>query len=306
MNRILIYYTVSAILLCWLSYLEHNKTSISSTSNSAFYQWIEPKLESNFDQKSKGVLLLKLVTGHGPTLHHTVKKPFEDLYLYSLITFNGLHLFLILEVFNLNKKKKFKKLVTAFALFASFSPTIFKKNLYYLNFLKKINSLYLFYFSQLIIGILSYLFQKEFSFIFCFIFTGFYFFMRSIPRSQQIWNLTIIQLMIALALNKSFSIFGLFFSIILIRIFIKFYAGFFVIFFISLLGKFKWINFLINFNFSIITKLAVFSNSFKIEACLFLLLTMLICQITKSKWPWIIFAIFNAGIAFTPVIHYSR
>lgn len=306
MYRILIYYTVSATLLCWLSYLEHKNSTVPPKTNSTFYQWIEPKLECNFDQKSKGILLLKLVTGHGPTLHYTVKRPFEDLYLYSLITFNGLHFYLMLEIFNLNKKKKFKKLITTLALFISFSPTIFKKVLIHFNFIKKVNSLYVFYILQTIIGIFSYLFQKEFSFIFCFVFSGYYFFMRSSPRLIQIWHLIIIQLLIALALNKSFSIIGLLISIILIRIYIKFYAGIFALLFISMLGKFKWINFLINTSFNLLCKLALFSNSFKLDACFFLLCTMLVCRFTKNKWPLIIWAFLNAGIAFTPTIHYSR
>lgn len=310
MNRILIYYTICCLLLGRLYYLELHKVNFSETPPSIIYRWLETRIENNFQQKSKGVMLYKLVTGGGPSLHYTIKKPFEDLYLYSLISFNGLHLYLMLTMLRLNRQKRIRNALTLMAFSSAHSPSILKSFLMQLKFffprLKNFRSIHLFYGIQLIIGIFAYLNQQDFSFIFCFIFGGFYFFMRTFSKSKQLWHLAIIQLLISIALNKSFSILGLLISIIIVYLFTKLYMFLFLLLIVSLTGHYLWVNTLVSFSFTLLKNVALISSSFKIQSCLFLLLTMFGTKLTKAKWPWLIYALLSSGIAFTPIIHYSK
>ena len=198
MNRILIYYATCTLLLCWLSYLDRQNTFNPSEKPSQLSRYIEHKLESNFRQKSRGIFLLKLVTGVGPSIHYSIKRYIEDLYLYSLITINGLHLYLLLSLFRMRASKKILSVINLIIPTPSLLKSLLQKIIIY----KKISSFQLFYFIQAIVGLISIFQDKIYAFIFTFIFSGYYYLFRSAAKKDQLWHLIFIQLMIAIALNK--------------------------------------------------------------------------------------------------------
>ena len=305
MNRILIFYTSTILLLAWLSHINDSNIYSENQQSSAFYQLIEPIIERNYTQKSKGIFVLKLVTGIGPALHHSIKQPIADLYLYSLITFNALHFWLIINLFKLKKFKKLKLIIGLSAFCFTLKPIFFKSHLY--NILKiYLKTNYIFYFTQIFFGLMAIICKIEFSYIFSAIFSNLFFSTRTLSRKKQIWHLIITQILISIALNKSISIIGIFISIIIIYLYIKFYPILFIIWIIGLVGKFSIVNLIIDNSLLLLKALSLFSNSFKYNSGFILLLIFIITSRFRTWWTILLISIFKINFAFTPIIHYSK
>lgn len=289
MKKIIIFYLFFSTLLI-ISYGLKQKTPFIYNDHSETKAAILDFFSNSFTKKTHLNLAFKLLFGFGNILHYKVTQDLERLLLWPLISFNGLHLYLLLKSLKLNRFQKFR--ISYFKIL-NWSEKYFSKN-YQIYGLILIGSLVAFYFNSLESFVLSLFFIMTFKL------TEY----KSRLDSILIYSLT--YLVLAIYFERNFSFFACAFSYFLILIYKKTYK-LMLILLVSLIYIRHFIfDFVIKFFIEFIHQASAITYIDQTSATVLLFLVLFICYWKKRPWPILFFIIFHANWVYTPPIYLSK
>ena len=304
MKKVIYFYLICALILLINSQVSRHSIVALPLENE-FIQMVKLRVLSNFKHKMIGNVFLSISTGLKSELNKKFIEAIRATYLWILISNNGLHTFLIINLISFfissNFKKKFKK----WAIY--FNPLLINSFFFWKHILIRLLNFYLphkFKYKKILtylilFAILCFLSRYLFSFqslSLGIIYWGTYYLSQNESRFTQLTYYTLTILLICIFQSSQFSFIGLVISLLVIFIFKKLYFVLLTYLIFCLIGIHlnyfeNILNSIVN-NFELVAKM---TNLDSTNSTLLLFLIILWCLCKKSFWPIILFFILNSS-----------
>jgi hypothetical protein len=313
MNRILVFYTISVILLAYLARASVEVMGNFETNPSLYSLFLLNKIQSHFHNPSLAKILLKLALGTSSKLHYTYQKTFNTLHLWSVLSFNSLHYFLITNLLQKIKKRlKNKYHLFILSSLAFLTPSLnilrlfFDRCLITLKIKNRFIVNHKFYWGFLFVSILGFFSKEIYSLTLGFIFVGTYSIIKHEEKFDQLFYIILSNLLVCLFLNQSFSLTTLALNILFFFLFKKIYPAIFLFFLLSLFFRLSWIEKSISLMYQGLHFLSLFSNWDATPNVLLIILGLLWSKYKRNYLFFFMAIVLNSNTAFAPAIYYSR